>query len=582
MTESRTMTTRSTAGVCLLALTLASCLPAAPPIDRVLPATTKEFVAIPSVANLQAAFARTNYGRLFDDPAMKDFRDALGPTSWLPGVVCARLKLTPDEIKEMSGGGAGWAYVQPAADQAAQVVWIDTAGKADARKRWADACAARLKKAGGKVTSEKVGTTDATLYQTARGEKVFSVLRGDLLLLSDHAEVLADVLDRHDAAVERPGLADAPAYQAVRKRLGDMDKADVFAYLDPIGRVEIQRVYRPTAAPKAKDLVAILKKQGVAGVAAVGASLRLDDGPHDLFFHVAVHTPRPLEGGMGVLRFKSGDNFAPEPWVPAEVASFVVVHLDIPAAFDQFGPIYDALSPSGKDDAWKAWLKELKDAPNGPRLDLRRDVVARLDSRVLFLSAPPDKSDRLLIAIPVQQPAEVGRALKQLFENDDGAALKKVAGHDVWVVEALARKKGQPPARTIFAVADGLFYLSNQADVLEAVLTRGGRPGLADVDEYRRVAAELERLVPRDARVGSRAFTRPELDYRTVYEAARKDTLDDLNSLNGRLAAILFGASEDLDKLPPFAKVAGYLKPMGSVGLIHDDGWEILGFTLAK
>ncbi len=554
-----------------------------PPIDQLLPITTKEYVAIPSVARLEAAFAKTNFGKLFRDPALKEFCDQLGPTSWLPGIVCARLQLTPDEIKAMASGAAGWAYAQPGLDQAAHFVWIDTTGKTDARKRWAEQCAARVVKSGGKVAPEKIGAFDAIAYRTAAGESVYSLVRNDLLLLSDNRDALAEMLARWGG--QGNSLADLPAYQAVWKRLGDTGKADLLAFIDPVGRVEVQEKYLPAAFPreKSRQIIRALRKQGVDGLRGVGASLRLASGPHDLFYHVAVHVPGPSKGNLGVVRLKPGKSFAPDPWVPANAASFITAHVDIPAAFDHFGPIYDQFAPGGKEGAWQAWLKDLRDDPRGPQVDLRREIIARLQSRVLFFSAPPAQTDRVLLAIPVIEPEGVKKALRRLFENDEGASVKKVLDHEVWVVEALSRKKGQTPAHTAYCVANDLLCVSNQFEVMQSVLKSETTPQLVASEEYRRVARELERLTPPGARLASQAFLRPELDYRTVYEAARREKLSDLESFHARLAVILASSSEELfTKLPPFTAIAGYFKPAGSMGLLHDDGWEFLGFSLAE
>ncbi len=55
----------------------ASPLWAARPADTLLPASTQAFVSVANYAELEAAFNRTSFGRLLNDPIMRPFRDDL-------------------------------------------------------------------------------------------------------------------------------------------------------------------------------------------------------------------------------------------------------------------------------------------------------------------------------------------------------------------------------------------------------------------------------------------------------------------------------------------------------------------------
>ena len=48
-----------------------------PPSEQVLPATTRAWASAPDAAALRARFDRSALGRLFDEPAMQQFYDAL-------------------------------------------------------------------------------------------------------------------------------------------------------------------------------------------------------------------------------------------------------------------------------------------------------------------------------------------------------------------------------------------------------------------------------------------------------------------------------------------------------------------------
>src|SRR5258708_7350155 len=89
----------------LLTLILASApVTAAPPPDRIAPANTVELTVAPNLATLEAHFGRTQFAKLYADPAMKAFFNGAGAELFglfeLPDAV--GLKWT--DLKAISGG----------------------------------------------------------------------------------------------------------------------------------------------------------------------------------------------------------------------------------------------------------------------------------------------------------------------------------------------------------------------------------------------------------------------------------------------------------------------------------------------
>jgi hypothetical protein len=585
------MNARLVLGTGLLSLVLTGFLPAAPPIEKLLPGTTREFLQIPSVATLEANWAKTQFGKIATDPSMKGFLDSLGVAGWLPGTVPARIELSPDDLAELSGAGAGWAFVYPVAGKGSQVVWIDTTGKSGARTKWVERVTARIKKMGGRLGEEKIGGENVTVYEIRQGSPVYALTREDLLILAESREVMAGIVSRWTS--EADSLGQVPAFQAITKRLGN-GPSNLRFYIDPIGRLEMMRANNPVPkGNKEKDLVATLRKQGVDGIKGIGACVRLATGTHDLLYHVVVHAPPPLRGGLSVLRLEAGNQFTPEAWVPAELASCATVCINLGAAFDAIGPIFDQVAPGAKEGTFKELVESLRDDPKGPRVDLRKDLIERLQPRVTLITPSPDpkdtKPDRGLTVIPVRDQEVVQKTLRRMFEGDDGAKRLTVLGQEIWVVESQAKKKpGEaqpPPSKTAFCTANGCFYLSSRPELIEAALRRGkNEPSLASTEDYKRVAAELDRLTPPGAKVAVRTFARTNQEYRDLYEAARLQKRPEAELNGWTLASVFVGRmlTGDMSKLPAFDKVAPFLGTSGMYGMINDDGWEIVGFNLPR
>ena len=87
-----------------------------------------------------------------------------------------------------------------------------------------------------------------------------------------------------------------------------------------------------------------------------------------------------------MLKTLPGDNFAPPDWVPGDVTQFNTLYLDIDTAFKNFGPLFDAYYGEGDAGTFDDIIKGLRDDPNGPRLDVGKDIIGKLGKRVTLLA----------------------------------------------------------------------------------------------------------------------------------------------------------------------------------------------------
>jgi hypothetical protein len=589
------MYARMVLGTGLLTLALAGLVPApaAPPIDKLLPDTTREVIQITDLPSLNRAWPKTQFGKLAADPAMKDFFDSLGVAGWLPGPVPSQIELSPEDLDDLASGGAGWAFVHPPGTKGAQILWMDTTGKAKARAAWTERLAEKIKKAGGRMAEEKIGGVGVTMYEIFKGKPVYALTRDDLLVLTDNRSVLEGVIGRWATGAE--SLAQVPAYQTVTKRLGPAP-AELRYYLDPLGRMEMMRAANPIPKGKGKekDVVSLLRKHGIDGIKGVGASVRLAAGQHDIDYRIFVHAPPPLRGGLGLVRLMPGKEFTPDPWVPAELATFYTLYLDFPAAWEAVGPVFDALAPGAEEGTFKELVEKMEKDPKGPQVNLRKDIVDRLVGRVMVvnpISDPKDeKKDRVLIVLPIKQAEGLKKTLHAMFSTDPEVTSQMIGRETMWVVKSEAHtatpgKPPQPPSRTGICVANGHLYLSTRPSMIEDSIRRGAAANpLAGNADYKRVAAEMEKAIPPDARVALRIFARPAEEYLDLYEAARLKKQPQVETTGWSVLSLFLGKvlTGDLGKLPPYAKIAPYLGPAGIVGTLHDDGWELRGFNLPR
>jgi len=264
-------------------------------------------------------------------------------------------------------------------------------------------------------------------------------------------------------------------------------------------------------------------------------------------------------------------------------------------------------------------LTTLKTAVNGPKVDIRKDIVAHLGNRVTVLTSHVkpvgDDSERVIAAIELTKPAAVQLAIDKALQGDPDARKRQVDGHDYWEIlsdkkrdaidgprikapfgpgrrprPAQAPKNQQPLPNSAVTVMHGHLMLSSGVDALVALKTAAAKDGkLAPAADYNRVTAELAKLGSKGA--AAHSFARAQQSLEAPYELMKTNNMPKSKSLFGRLLNRLLVAEDeegvrkaqvDGKLLPPYAAVEKYLGPAGSFLQNDPNGWLVTGCVLPQ
>ena len=336
-----------------------------------------------------------------------------------------------------------------------------------------------------------------------------------------------------------------------------------------------------------------------------------------------------------MLVFPNAENFTPQPWVPRDVASYTTLYFDIKNAFDNFGPLFDELFGEGEKGVWEDTLKSLKTDPNGPKIDLRKELILNLGRRVTMISdyqlPITTSSERLLFAIETTDDKAVAQAVKKCMQNDPTVKRRVVSGHVIWeIVEeeqpkvpsislelpAVGGKKDKDKSKDkdiepgpgleeekeqtekeghflphgAVTVANGQLYIASHLDFLLKILKPiAKKDTLAESPEYRKVADTVGKLGFSKQSVSG--FSRTDEQFRPTYELIRQGKMPESESLLGRTLNTFSGAAKkgvvrsqriNGKNLPDFEVMRRALG-LGGVGATSEaDGWFLKGFMLPK
>jgi hypothetical protein len=640
-----------------------------------LPDTTQGFAAISNVDTLSEHWHKTQLGQLMDDPVMKPFSEDLHrqfEDRW--SAVHERLGLTLDDMKGVPGGDVGIGLIATKPGDAILAIVVDVTGKIpEARGLLEKASANQLERGAKRQEVKYKGCPDpivqfdlpekpsglqeaspSTLKGSAKSEaakadaakksktaekpapmpekptrKAFYCLTGNLLVVTDNLEIMQGILDRA-AGSQKGCLADSKAYQAVASRC----KADapegpsqIRWFLRPIGYAEAMRAATPPEdRRKGKTIVEIMRTQGVGVIEGVGGFVDFWAENREMVHRTAIYAPGAREKAMKMLVLPNEKEYTPQPWVPRELATYATFYIDILNAFKNMDSLVDEFVGQGEPNTWHEILMGLEKDPNGPQINLEKELVQHLGHRVTLLTdyelPITTSSERLLLTVDTSDPKAVMAGLEKFHKNSKTFKRREIDGQVIW--ESVEDEMPEPEAPDIslpsfgelpaispeparkkeeaeeaaprllphlaMTVWKGHLLVASHMDFLMKVIhPEGAVEPLASDPDCQLVHSEVENMTPNER--CAETFSRTDEAYRPTYELIRQNKMPESDSMFARLLNAIFGEGKkgsarqqkiDGSQLPEYEMVRQYLGPAGFQATTEQDGWFLKGFTLTK
>lgn len=622
----------------LLALALllspASLLQAASPSEALLPANTKGFVSLADGEQALKKWDQTQLGSLLKDPLMQPFVEHV-QAQLQDGVLNLgdRLGVQWGQFRELRGGEVSLAMLQPGAVKSnhAVALVVNAEGRQERAAEMLDQIVSTLISRGA-VRSAKLARTGTemivmTLPKANQSGRAFYALDKDMLLGCDHQEMLEQMLERLHGR-RNDSLAQTAAFRSAMKTSAAVN-ADVRWFVEPFGFAETVNASLPAERRRKMDLVSQLSRQGFRGIQGLGGAVRLATARHDIEHRTLIYAPgeagkvgtarQRLTLAARMLEFPNAAKHAPLDWAPVEASSYLTFRWDMRSAFEYSKSLVNEVLG---EDVFDELLRNIAEDPDGPQIDLRKDVVAHLGQRVDVMTRVKQpitpKSEKVVVFVELTNAEAMRQTLNQAMRADTSAKPHLVGRTIVWQMGAIkpqrqveaipgvvisgprGRRQQLAPAeatnddadslipKVSLAVVGGRLLVGNDVDYLKQVIAQGkvARP-LAAGPDYAAVAASLKSLGA--GHDSFRFFVRTVDAYRPTYELLRQGRMPESETLAGQLLNKLLGGQEgdgkrrqqlDGSKMPRYDAVARYLAPAGLYVRTLDSGWLISGCLL--
>lgn len=597
----------------LLSWSVATSAWGARPADGLFPASTKAFVSIANYAQLEEAFNHTPLGRLLNDPIMRPFRDDLQRQLNDKGTQLKdTIGVSLQDLQTLSTGEIGIGLVPNSQGHARIAALVDvTNNLAGADKLIGQVDAHLIQKRGATRRSQNANGVELRIYDvppTAQGRQptqgVYFFLEGQLGVANDVSVAQAIVQVAQGQQAET--LAQVPGYQAVigRSAAALQLPPQVAIWADPLGAATAIELANGKKSKKGQNLLKILRGEGFDAIQGVGGHINFHVANYGVIYRVAIHAPGPYKRAMRMLVLPNGGDMTPPAFVSRQIGGYTAFNLDALNAFDNFGTLFDAMFGEG-ESVWQDVQLSLKEDENGPRIDLRNDVVAHLKNHGVVLTDNTQPigphSQRRLFAVEAKDPVKLAASLDRLMRNDKSVKAHNVQGIHLYEIvpeepddlpnlENLkaTKAKKEPPPHGGVAVAHGWLFVSSHYEFVKQMIEKPrAEVPLAAHRDYAAVMGTLKQLAS-NMPTSIEGFTDTNEVYMTVFEMFRQGRLSDSSvplakALNGLLNDPETGKSwKQLDgtKLPDYAAIRKYLGYGGGAVSSEPNGWFHLGFTI--
>lgn len=340
---------------------------------------------------------------------------------------------------------------------------------------------------------------------------------------------------------------------------------------------------------QAQQTEVLVQTLGGFGLKSIGGSFALGTESYDSLSKIFFHAPKPVQGLLKAFSMPQL-SLRPESWVPATVASYQTMSLDLDNAYVALEEVVNKFQ-----QGMIQLVEQQLAGPNGGEpLSFQKDLFGPLGDRITLITdykkPIKDDSQRMLLAISLEDAKAFQNTLSRLFAITGAAPEKRefqgitIYDFAVDVPQGAAppgfNPQGQIKSNVSVAVAKDTLFITRDTTLLEEVLRPGNAP-LVESALFQSVAKEYPE------KASGLSYVRPDESARLSYDLVKsgrfeRAILQGIAARGGAAEIANLGKLIPADKLPDFSVFAKYLSLAGGFGVMDDEGFTMTGFSLRK
>ncbi|GAB5404142.1 MAG: hypothetical protein Aurels2KO_23730 [Aureliella sp.] len=599
---------------------------------QMLPASTQAVVMIPDGSRMVDNWQRTELARLAKDPAVAPFFDEQRQEIEKRFVDAGwRLNIKPNDIRDHLTGqvAIAWMDVENPRKPFAMSMVADVAdddkqnqellSQIDEELKQRGAAQSELSHAGVDVMKYTMKATPGQLL----AQQTFYAITDGYFFATDDEQLIAELISRvKKQPVDTQTLASEPTFTQSRQHLAkDATSAynDIEYFARPLGFAKVLRAIGGQRSMSDADMLAVLQNQGFAAIEGVCGYIQFGGEKLDIIHRGFVLARKPLPLSAAILDFPNNASREIPRFIGANISSLLVTNWNANEAFWKAEGLVDEIA--GTEGVFEEVIKGIRMDPNGPQVDIRKDVLPHFTNDIYSVSDSPQgeatvNSRRNLIALRVRDAAKLSRVVDRAMENEPDAEEVEFEGHRIWKVVNGGEEEldddfgdfgsfGEEPGEDELAeddpwlnewaitVHDEFLMFASHVEMIEEAIALAKDAEVSPLvleKDYGRATKAIAATFGEEAACAWNVV-RTKQAYRVQYELFRDGKLNESQSM---LASILDkllaneteirGKSQKVSgkSLPPFEKIAPFLQPSALLVRSLDNGWEFGSVMLTR
>ena len=547
--------------------------------NQILPKDTYFYMSVPSVEEMKATFQESSAGRMWEDPALEEFKAEMnsafaGEVADSFSKIHDAIGLTVEELMAIPTGEATVA-ISKSSNKLGVILFLDYGSHESEVRSLLEKAAGALNNVNDLESSDiEHDGTELTMYKitneiskkTPLAKEFGWFLKDERLVISNSSALMKSTLDNWQGDSEK-SLVHNDVYAYIMEKCESSPGSGLMTtYVDPVG---LFTALVETGSLGQQGMVASMaigsfQAFGINQLKGFGSSGEMGGEEFEGVSRAFLYCEQPLQGAMQVFQLDKV-NVVPPSWVKNNVSAWAATKWKAGEAYAAVETLVDMFQGAG---AFEGMIDGL--ANQGPGIHIKNDIIDQLDGKLQLVIAPADRAskaqtDDMLFVVGLKDNEKVANMLNKITsEPGFPGETREINGATVYEIEP---PNGQKIA---FTVANSQLLVSIGGNQLEQALRDNDdlRP-LSESDDFKEVSEHFQE--------GALAvtFSRPALQYRRMYDMVRDgDAAENFPGMEDLFSKI------DFSKLPSFDVIEKYMAPTGGFWIGDENGVLMETFSL--
>lgn len=246
------------------------------------------------------------------------------------------------------------------------------------------------------------------------------------------------------------------------------------------------RSYVETSEPRVFKSANLFGMSGIEEISGTLSSPIKDNASWTLRYDL--HFSKPIEKGLALFSFKSGPPVKLPKLLSSGLDNATAAYVDVKPWFQGVTHLADQIIDEGTPGGFGVILDSIKSDPEGPRIDVRQDLIYRFGS-LMFMGSKtrPDSKHpgeflrNVVVAISYADSKQANEVLTKLFADDDEIQSEVIGDYRCWYTvhnESLFISLSENDSQTITCAAldSEYIYLSTNTEWFKQLIEKSPEP----------------------------------------------------------------------------------------------------------